>query len=123
MKRPCTVFTASALAGLAVFSSLGNAHERFDQDRAYGSIQAERERQRALVEAGRDNGSLTWYEKYSINRERARIDALERAALADGRLNRDEYRAIREAQTEATRNIYAESHDGQVRGWWWRFWR
>ncbi len=112
-----------SIALLIATTATAEARDRYDQDRAYGSIAAERERQRTLVEQGRNDGSLTWYEKYTIGREQARIDALERDALADGRLSRDEYRSIRQAQDDAARSIHAERHDGQVRGWWWRLWR
>lgn len=111
---------AVSLIGSAVAA---DAHDRFSQDKAYGQIQAERDRQKAMIEQGRSDGSLTWYEKYSLNREQTRVDQLERDALADGRLTRDEYRFIRQAQDDAARSIHAERHDGQVRGWWWRLWR
>lgn len=118
-------FTTAALTlliGSTVFAS-AHGRDRYDQDRAYGVVQAERERQRMLVEQGRNDGSLTWYEKYSISREQARIDQLEREALADGRLSKDEFRDLRQAQGDVARSIHAERHDGQVRGWWWRLWR
>ena len=118
-----TYIAIASFAFLAASAITASAHDRYNQDRAYGDIQAERERQRAAVEDGRGDGSLTWYEKLSINREQARIAELERAALADGRLGKDEYFRIRQAQDDAARHITAERRDEQVRGWWWRMWR
>jgi hypothetical protein len=40
--------------------------------------------------------------------------------LADGKITRDEYYKVKEAQNDAGRHITAEKHDNQVRGWWWR---
>ena len=120
-----TATTRTAMATLAILiasTAAGGAHDRFDQDRAYGIIQAERDRQRALVEDGRSDGSITWLEKYDLSREQARIEELERRALADGRMSRDEYRMIREAQSDAERHIWSERRNEQVRGWWWRLW-
>ncbi len=111
-----------ALAATAA-ATRADAGDRYNQDRAYGALQAERERQRALVELGRHDGSITWTEKYSLAREQARIEQLERDALADGRLSRDEFRNLRQAQDDAARHIHTERHDNQVRGWWWRLWR
>lgn len=113
--------------GIATLSAATAAHagarDRYDQDRAWGVIQAERDRQQAIVEQGRADGSITFLEKYAIERGQARIGTLAREALADGRLSREEFLRIREAQADAARHIHAESHDGQVRGWWWRLWR
>ena len=119
------VIVCAAVAVISGSTMTASAHgrDRYDQDRAYGAIQAEREHQRRLIEQGRNDGSLTWYEKYSIGREQARIDQLEREALADGRLEKDEFHSIRRAQDDTARSIQIERRDGQVRGWWWRLWR
>ena len=123
--RFAVAMIALAATAAATQADAGDRYtgDRHNQDRAYGTIQVERERQRALVEQGRNDGSITWTEKYSLSREQARIEQLERDALADGRLSRDEYRNLRQAQDDAARHILTERHDNQVRGWWWRLWR
>jgi hypothetical protein len=113
----------AVIATVPIVSASAHTRDRYDQGRAYGEIQAERERQRSHVEQGRNDGSITWTEKYSLSREQARIEQLEREALADGRLDRDEYRTLRQAQDDAARHIHTERHDNQVRGFWWRLWR
>ena len=122
MTRTSKIAIAS-LATLIATAATASAHDRYDQGRAYGDIQAEHARQQAAIEQGRADGSLTWYEKFAINREQARVEQLEQDALADGRLSKDEYIRIRQAQDDAARHIASERHDEQVRGWWWRMWR
>ena len=73
--------TALFVGVIAASAVTGEARDRYDPDRAYGAIQAERERQRSIVEQGRSDGSLTFMEKYSIGREQARINALERERI------------------------------------------
>ncbi len=109
------------LATIASTAAIAGGPTR--EDRLYGEIQSERDRQRTQIERGRNEGSLTFLERYSLRREQSRIEQIERNALSDGRLDRDDYRRIRQAQDDAARHIQAERHDTQVRGWWWRLWR
>ena len=81
------------------------------------------QRQVSAIDEGRADGSITWFERFVLRREQARITQLHTEALADGHLSRDEYRLIRQAQDDASRHINRERHDSDVRGWWWRLWR
>jgi len=78
------------------------------------SVQA---RQRHQIAYGRHVGELTRREYRQLMAEQAHIAAMERRAKADGIVTGYEYRAIRRAQRAAARNIYAETHDGQVSFW------
>ena len=60
------------------------------------------------------NGQLTWYERWALAREQARIHRMERAAKRDGHIDGYEARRIERAQDAASRHIYRESHDGQT---------
>jgi hypothetical protein len=114
------ILAVATLAG-ASLSAIANTTPR--EDRMWGQIQAERERQSAVIERGRADGSQTFLESYRLRRERARTDMLVRDALADGRPDRGEWQRIRQAQDDTARHIAAERRDAQVRGWWWRLWR
>ena len=72
------------------------------------------------IEAGRRDGSLTWWEKYRLVREHRRVQQLESQALSDGRITKDEYVAVKRAVADEANHIDAERHNESVRGWWWR---
>lgn len=116
-RRSHRILTALVIIATATAASAESYNGR------YVDIQIERDRQQTAINNGRTDGSLTWFERYSLKREQARIEQLEREALADGRLNREEYRQIRQSQGDAAQHIARERHDGDVRGWWWRLWR
>jgi CRISPR/Cas system-associated endoribonuclease Cas2 len=80
-------------------------------------IDATQAREAREIEQGRFNGNLTRSEYRALLAEQARIRDLERAALADGRISKREYREIHAAQNNAVRHIQAESNDGQVSFW------
>lgn len=73
----------------------------------------------AIVE-GRTNGSLTWWERARLVREQRRIAKLEAQVLADGKITKGEYLAVKAAQNDARDHIKADEHNQSVRGWWWR---
>jgi len=74
------------------------------------------------IEQGRYSGELTRREYWRLKSEQAKIAELEAAAKRDGVVTSREYRAIRDAQQEASRHIYQETHDGQV-SWFRRMFR
>jgi hypothetical protein len=76
--------------------------------------------QEEAIVKGRQDGSLTWLERYRLVREQRRIDKLEARVLADGKISKSEYYAVKGAQNDAGRHITANKHNEQVRGWWWR---
>ena len=86
---------------------------------AYGedTIDANQDVQKSRIEQGRYNGQLTRREYRQLLAEQARIAEMERAAKADGRVSRGEYREIHDAQNDAYRHIKAENGDGQTSFW------
>jgi uncharacterized membrane protein YebE (DUF533 family) len=106
---------AATILGLALVANTGGAQ-------AYGQkkidqVQAE---ERARIEQGRYEGSLTRREYRDLQAEQRAIQDMETRAKADGHISKREYRNIREAQQNASRHIYQETHDGQVS--WYRKW-
>lgn len=76
--------------------------------------------QAVAIAAGRQDGSLTWFEAFKLHREQKRIAKLEAAAKADGAYTSAERRVIRDAQQLAWRHIREEKHDADQRGFIWR---
>ncbi len=74
------------------------------------------------IERGIRNGSLTREEARRLNEQQHRIDQMERSARRDGFVSPREAAEIRRAQAEAARSIYRETHDGERRGGWRRWW-
>jgi uncharacterized membrane protein YebE (DUF533 family) len=105
----------AAVVGLGIAASAGSAH-------AYGKkkIDEERAAEAARIEQGRYAGELTRREYQGLLAEQRAIKDMENRALADGHISKREYRTIREAQQNAARHIYQETHDGQVS--WYRKW-
>ncbi|MGE0766001.1 MAG: hypothetical protein AB7L90_06020 [Hyphomicrobiaceae bacterium] len=77
--------------------------------------------QRAAIEAGRWDGSITKREQRRLLAEQERIDAARRHAKADGHISSREARAIRAAQRDARAHIAADSKNRQVNLW--RHWK
>ena len=107
----------AAALGLVALTTTANA---------YDYRQAEIDRRAAIqeqrIQSARRSGELTGREYRQLEIEQARIRQLERNALRDGRIDAREAAQIREAQNQASRHIYAESHDAErVRRWnrWW----
>jgi len=61
-------------------------------------------------------GSLTRGEALKLKKEQKHIDALERKMLKDGELSRKEKNRLERRQDLASRHIYREKHDRQMRG-------
>ena len=76
--------------------------------------------QKQEIVAGRQDGGLTWWERYRLVREQRRIEKLEQQTLADGKITKAEYYAVKRAQTDASAHISEDRHNEAVRGWWWR---
>jgi hypothetical protein len=72
--------------------------------------------QEAQIRQGMKNGSITRAEGERLIAEQRRIQALENAAKRDGIATPAERQAIRNAQQQAARHIYQESHDAERRG-------
>ena len=93
---------------------------------AYDYRQSEIDRREAIqeqrIQNARRSGELTGREHRQLEAEQARIRQMERNALRDGHIDRNEAAQIRRAQNEASRHIYQESHDSERRGYWGRRW-
>lgn len=111
MKR--IVLIALAVMATATAASASEAARR---DR----IDAREAIQKYRIQHERDLGQLTWYEKQRLNYEQLRIRQMEAYAKRDGYVSPYEARRINDAQNAAARDIYRQSHDGDVT--WWKIW-
>ncbi len=105
----------ASLTALSLSAALSTAASADEIDRRQ-SYQQQR------IQQGLRSGEITRFEAARLQAEQARIAQMERRAEADGRVDRREAAAIRNAQNEASRHIYQESHDSQKRGNWFRRW-
>lgn len=107
------------LAALIVIGStaIASAHDRA-ADYRKAQIDARQAAQADRIAHGRRNGDLTLVEKWRLKSEQARIARMEREALRDGHISRQEQYNINQALNRASRHIYRERHDTRVA--WWR---
>ncbi len=119
-------FALGLAAGLvALTSAAALAGDRGSWGGYWGDRSGERREaaQEHQIDNARRSGQLTRSEYQALQAEQARIDAMQRRAQADGRIDRYEAAQIRRAQNEASRHIYQESHDGEKsRRYWYRWW-
>jgi len=110
-----------ALAALLIVgtSTLASAHD-YATDMRKAQIDARRAEERDRIQYGRRTGDLTLTEKWRLKNEQARIAQMERNALRDGHISRQEQYQINRALNRASHNIYRERNDGNVA--WWRRW-
>ncbi len=71
--------------------------------------------QEQRIEQGIRSGQLTAGEAARLERGQARIERMERRALADGRMDPREWRRIMHAQDVQSKKIHREKHDNQTR--------
>jgi len=72
-------------------------------------------KQAQRIEQGIRSGSLTPREVAKLREQQEHIRMLEREAERDGKITRAERARIEAAQDRASRSIYAEKHDDQLR--------
>jgi hypothetical protein len=108
MYRPALIVLALITSATAASAYDYGRRERIDDRQA---------EQAWRLQNNRRLGNLTWLEKQKLLREQAQIRRMEAYAKRDGYVSRREYRQIMEAQNEAGRDIYRESHDRQ-KAWW-----
>ena len=96
------------LAALAATSTAALAH----------SNSAREAEQRASIEAGRRDGSITWREGIKLRREQRQIERIEAQMKADGRFSRDERWTLHKLQNRSENHIAREANDGWRRWWW-----
>ncbi len=105
---------------LAATTTAASAHDYSSGYGDYGRqrrIDSREAAQAERIDRARARGELTWYERFRLRSEQARIHRMERLARRDGHIDRYEARRIEDAQDRASRHIYNEGHDGQRR-WW-----
>jgi thymidine phosphorylase len=111
MKRVLLIALAVMTTSTAASASEAGRRDRIDAREAV---------QKYRIQQQRDRGNLTWYEKQRLNYEQYRIRQMEAYAKRDGYVSRYEARRINNAQNAAARDIYRQSHDGDVT--WWKIW-
>lgn len=115
MKAPFAL-AAILLIGTTTFAA---AYD-YPTDARKSQIDARRAAELDRIQHARRTGDLTLTEKWRLKNEQARIAQLEREALRDGHISRQEQYVINRALNHANRNIHRESNDGNVA--WWRRW-
>ena len=104
-----------AATALIANTGVASAHDNSTSD-----IDARRVQQEKRIREGVRSGELTGREYYKLEKEQAQIRRMERDAKADGYVSSAERARIKAAQNQASRDIYAEKHDGEKA--WWRRW-
>lgn len=108
MKMPCF----STCAALAV---LFTAHFAASAQTAAPGSAAHQHTERARIRQGVASGELTRAEAARLKSRQAAICQDKRTAKADGVVTRDERQDIRQDERQASRAIYRQKHDDQVR--------
>lgn len=115
--KPVSALLIAVVAGLALAGPVSaKTATQIRQD----AIEKREAAQERAIAVGRENGSLTWWERYRLVREQRRIEKLDAQILADGKITRHEYYALKAAQNDARNHINEDAHNQYVRGWWWR---
>ena len=122
MKR--IALSTAAVVALIGSAGLANAYEYNRYGTNTPRIDATQSKQAHEIEAARRKGQLTWREYFGLKREQAAIEQMEARAKRDGVVTWRERAEIRQAQQEAEKHIYKESHDAERQApryhrWWW----
>lgn len=104
-----TLFSLVAALGLLTISHAATAQT------ATPGISPARRNERARINQGVASGELTRTEAAQMRGRQAEIRQDKRAAKSDGVVTRDERQDIRKDKNQASRAIYRQKHDGQVR--------
>lgn len=99
---------------LAAFALLAASHSASAQTAVPGRPVRPRNEQ-ARIRQGVASGALNRAEAARLKSRQAAIRQDKRAARADGVVTRDERQDIRQDERQASRAIYRQKHDGQVR--------
>ncbi len=105
----------------------GNTGDRSDAGRAYvrrdGSagrfvsrVDRRQDNQQSRIREGRQSGSLTKREARQLNKNRKKIDRMERRYAKDGRIDKHERRKLTKALERSSRRIYKLKHNDVYRG-------
>lgn len=71
--------------------------------------------QHQRIRQGVHAGSLTHHEAATLRMQQAKVRHYKQMAMADGRVTPAERKLINKTQKQASRNIYHQKHDRQVR--------
>lgn len=93
---PLALMLSMAVPAIASADAIGDRQDR----------QAER------IERGRENGSITWTEGIRLRAQQNKIARTEAALKSDGYLSKGDRAKLAEMQSDASRSIRSESHDG-----------
>ena len=102
------------LAAAAAALSLGAAAPAL-ADTSEQIIDRRQERQEERIDQGTRSGELNRRETARLERGQAHVTGMEHRALADGHINRAEFRRIEAAQNTQSHRIYHQKHDRQHR--------
>jgi uncharacterized membrane protein YebE (DUF533 family) len=72
-------------------------------------------RQDARIEQGKATGQLNKREAARMEAGQAKVDGMEAAAKADGKVTKTERRAIKREQNKQSKRIYKQKHDAQTK--------
>jgi hypothetical protein len=82
---------------------------------AHPSRDRRQERQEDRIDQGIRSGELNRRETARLERGQAHVNRMENRPLADGHINRAEFRRIEAAQNTQSHRIYHQKHDRQHR--------
>ena len=105
------IFAILACAGIA--SALADVSFAGTRD---PGVNARQHHQQARIAQGVRSGALTRGEAKSLRQEQRSLRTEERAYKADGQLDRSERKDLQQDLNQASRDIYQEKHDGELRG-------
>ena len=70
--------------------------------------------QQKRIDAGVASGQLNARETHRLDKQQARVAAVEAKDKADGTVTKKERRQLHRMQDRSSKNIYAQKHDAQV---------
>ncbi len=110
MKR--IILASAAVLSLSGLATTSASADQVDRVQSY---------QQQQIRRGIATGQINRNEARDLISEQRRIAAMERRVESDGRVTAAERARLAQAQREAGRHIYQESHDSQ-RSWFRRWW-
>jgi len=94
----------------------GNTGERSHVGRFESRVERRQDNQLSRIREGRQSGSLTKREARKLNKNRKKIDRMERRYAKDGRIDKHERRKLTKALERSSRRIYKLKHNDVYRG-------
>ena len=107
--KKITIVLAALVMMLAVQTATAHPHGKKQVHKQYN--------QHKRIQHGVRSGTLTRPEAKMLRGQQAKVRHYKQMAMADGRITPRERQLINRTQMNASRNIYRQKHDGQVRRW------